>query len=274
MKPLFVLVILLVLIGCQSSNLPTEYYSQYQYHRKATVKNDHLEIELANPLHAPLRIWLNSKDTTLQAMLAPMNPVLLQGRSDTTFIFKGISNLESGVNISSLLGDPDKEIKDVDLTLPFPEAHTYRIIQGNNTDHTHNTDWSRYAVDFDLKTNDTICAATDGYIVGLIDQYALGGKGDKWKPFSNFITLYEPKSGIYTQYVHFKQNGSLVKVGDKIFRGQPIALSGLTGQTDIEHLHFNCLVPDNSKGGLKSIPHQFIEGYQSVDLNKNDRVKK
>ena len=273
-KSHFVFAIVLAIAGCQSSNLPTQNYSQYSYYRSASINNGHLEIELANPLYSPLRVWLNSKDTLLQAKLAPLNPLLLKGKSDTTLVFESISKLESGVNISSMLGDPHKEIKEIDLTLPFPEGHTYRIVQGNDTNGTHSTDWSRYAIDFNLKTNDTICAATDGYIVGLIDQYELGGKGDKWRPFGNFITLYEPNSGIYTQYVHFKHKGSLVKMGDKIARGQPIALSGLTGQTDIEHLHFNCLIPTNTEGGLKSVPTQFIEGYKGTDLKKNDRVKK
>ena len=66
-----------------------------------------------------------------------------------------------------------------------------------------------------------------------------------------------------------------MKIGDSIKRGQPIALSGKTGQTDIEHLHFNCLIPVNDNvDGMKSIPIEFIEGYKSVDLKKNDIVKK
>ena len=110
--------------------------------------------------------------------------------------------------------------------------------------------------------------------VGVIDKYKFGGEGDKWRPFGNFITIYEPDSGIFTQYVHLIKNGSLVKVGEKIDSGQPIALSGKTGQTDIEHLHFNCLIPINNNDGLKSIPFEFVEGYKSESLKKSDIVKK
>jgi len=39
-------------------------------------------------------------------------------------------------------------------------------------------------------------------------------------------------------------------------------------------LHFNCLVPVNSNDGLKSIPFEFIEGYKSKNLKKNDIVRK
>ncbi len=66
----------------------------------------------------------------------------------------------------------------------------------------------------------------------------------------------------------------IVRVWDKIESGQPIALSGKTGQTNIEHLHFSCLVPVNNTAGLESIPFEFVEGYKSEDLQRNDVLTK
>lgn len=102
----------------------------------------------------------------------------------------------------------------------------------------------------------------------------LGGIGKEWKTFGNFITIYKPNSGLFIQYVHLAENGSLVEIGDEIQSGQSIALSGDTGQRDIEHLHFNCLIPVNTNDGLKSIPIEFIEGYKSEELKKDDLVIK
>jgi murein DD-endopeptidase MepM/ murein hydrolase activator NlpD len=161
----------------------------------------------------------------------------------------------------------------VKLELPFPKNKEYQVLQGNGTNFTHNTDWSRYALDFNLKTNDTICSATDGYVVGIVDKYRFSGPGLEWKPYANFITIYDPNSGVFCQYSHLVQNGSLVKIGDEIKRGQPIALSGNTGQSTVEHLHFSCLIPVNNEDGLKSIPIEFVGGIKGVDLKKGDVLK-
>ena len=272
-KALFPLSILLFIIGCHSSNLPTKRYSQFTYEKSYAIENGQLRVTINNTLYAPLRIWLRTRDEAAQAVLNELNPVLVQGRQDTTFYLSDIDSLSSELFFPSLLGDLNKEIKNIPVALPFPKGKTYRIIQGNDTDHTHSTEWSRYAVDFAHKINDTISAATDGYVVGLVDQYRYGGPGDKWRPFGNFLTIYDPESGLYTQYVHLVHKGSFVKVGDRVIKGQPIALSGYTGQTDIEHLHFNVMVPVHSNDGLKSVPHVYEEGYKSKELKRNDYVK-
>jgi murein DD-endopeptidase MepM/ murein hydrolase activator NlpD len=109
-------------------------------------------------------------------------------------------------------------------------------------------------------------------VVGVVDNYKFGGEGSQWEPFANYITVYEPSSGIFIQYVHIVKNGSMVRVGDKIEAGQPIARSGNTGQSTIEHLHFNVLVPENSENGLRSVPAKFVGGVSGKNLKKGDIV--
>ncbi|WP_307781534.1 M23 family metallopeptidase [Chryseobacterium sp. NKUCC03_KSP] len=92
-------------------------------------------------------------------------------------------------------------------------------------------------------------------------------------PYSNFITIYHPKSGLFTQYVHLKKDGSFVKVGDAVKRDQPIGLSGATGFASGEHLHFNVLVPEKGKT-LKSVPFSFENNLTSQSLKKNMKVTK
>jgi murein DD-endopeptidase MepM/ murein hydrolase activator NlpD len=274
MRLLIIITILTLTTGCKPSKLPDERFAQYDYYKSFNIENNELKIELKNPLNCPLRIWMFHSDKDLQTDFNKINPIELKSKSDTLLIFSNIDSIENEVNFSSRLGSTSKKIKNIKVELPFPTGKEYRIIQGNNTNYTHNTDWSRYAVDFNLKVNDTISAATSGFVVGVIDKYKLGGEEDNWKPFGNYITIYEPNSGIFTQYVHLVQNGSLVKIGDKIESGQPIALSGKTGQRDIEHLHFNYLIPINNNDGLKSIAFEFVEGYKSEELKKNDLIKK
>jgi len=274
MGRVYLITLFLLAISCESLKLPTEVVHQYEYSKSYRLENNQLKIEIKNPLYCPLRVWMFHDNKELQNRFSQINPIELQSRSDTVLVFYNVDKIENGVNFSSRLGSLNKKIEMAGIELPFPENRRYRVIQGNNTNYTHNSDWSRYAVDFNLKTNDTISAATNGYVVGVVDAYKHGGKEEKWKPFGNYITIYDTQSGIFTQYVHLVKDGSLVKVGDQIVSGQPIGLSGKTGQTDIEHLHFNCLVPENSNYGLKSVPYKFKEGYDSQNLNKNDVVKK
>jgi hypothetical protein len=274
MRSLFSILLLSFLLGCASVKLPTERYVQYQYNKSYTYQDDELRIALENPLHCPLRIWVLSEDQVVQARFNEINPVLLDSKTDTVLTFLNTNPPKGEISFSSRLGSTSKEIKKIALDLPFKEGKRYRVIQGNNTDFTHKGSWSGYALDLGLKVGDTVCAATGGFVVGVIDQYKFGGEGKEWEPFANFVTLYEPISGLFTQYVHLKQDGSLVKVGDQVERGQPIALSGMTGQTNVEHLHFNCLVPVNTNEGLESIPYEFVGGIQSQGLKAGDMVSK
>ena len=276
MKKIITFFISVLIFSCVSTKVPSEKFSQIPFNEpKIFQENKNLKIELKNPVESPLRVIFESNNPNLNSEFENLGAVLLKAKSDTIISIENITEFDQTTwfKYNWYFGDTSKTVEQIKLALPFPKGKQYKIIQGNNTNHTHNTDWSRYAVDFDLKINDTICSATNGFVVGVIDKYKFGGKGNEWKPYGNFITIYEPNSGIFTQYVHLTENGSFVKLGDKIKQGQPIGLSGMTGQTDIEHLHFNCLVPANNKDGLKSIAFEFIGGYKSTELKKGDLIK-
>ncbi|MFC3812219.1 M23 family metallopeptidase [Lacihabitans lacunae] len=270
-------VIILIFVGCSTTKLPTKKTSQTEIPPpEINLKNDSLEIKLINPVNCPIRFEIKTNNSNLETILKQLGTIELKAKSDT--IIKKINVPEFDQNTSFSynwkFGSLSKQIKPIELELPFRNGKKYKVIQGNNTNYTHNTEWSRFAVDFDLKINDTICSATNGFVVGVVDNYKFGGKGNEWKPYGNFITIYESNSGIFTQYVHLTENGSLVKVGDRIKKGQPIGLSGMTGQTDVEHLHFNCLIPTNNEDGLMSIAFEFVGGYKSTELKKGNIIEK
>jgi len=260
--------------GCRTTKVPTEKYSQYDYHRSFHYSDDHLNLEFKNPLHAPLRVWIFNSNKDLQTILNEINPIEIEAGKDTSLVFNNVTEFDGQLSFSSRIGSLSREVYPVKLAFPFPENREYRVLQGNNTNFTHNTDWSRHAIDFDLKTNDTITSSSNGYVVGVVDGYKFGGKGEEWKPYANYITIYEPHSGVFIQYVHLVHKGSLVNIGDKVKTGQPIALSGNTGQSTTEHLHFNCLIPDNSEDGLWSVPIEFVGGIYGEDLRAGDIVKR
>ena len=83
----------------------------------------------------------------------------------------------------------------------------------------------------DLKTcaNDTIISAFDGIVRLAKPYYAYGN-----------VIVVRHYNGLETVYSHNSKN--LVKPGDYVKAGQPIALTGRTGRATTEHLHFEVRV--------------------------------
>ena len=261
----------LSLTHCYGPKLPKSRVNQYRYFVSKEFRGDSTFLRIENPLHSPLRFWITLKDSLDEDLIKHPNPILLASMEDTS-LFISDRTREIPLWIESKLGDPGRIVKVETVSLPFPAGYSQLVIQGHNSRPTHNTPWSRYAVDFDLKKGDTVCAALDGYVVGVVEAFRFGGEGPEWKPFGNFITLYHPQNGLYTQYVHLDYEGSLVQVGDTVSSGDAIGLAGFTGQTNIQHLHFNALVPDSSEDGMRSIPVDFSQGYRGASLQRGDTV--
>lgn len=259
--------LLLAMMNCTVKHqLPTEKLSQASFPFEIRKLNDTTFVKVNNTLFCPIRIGFS--DLQLQYV---SDSVTIPAKTDTTVFFL-LPDRPLNPNIS--MGDVKKVIHpDPVMTLPFPKGRTYRIMQGYDGSFSHNDIGSRFAIDFDLQINDTICSADDGYVVGVISDYRYGGKTREWKPFSNFITVYHPDNGLYTQYVHLVQHGAYVKVGDSVTRGQPIGQSGITGYTDEPHLHFNVLRP-LAGGQFESIPIEFENGQKGKNLKKGDVVTK
>jgi murein DD-endopeptidase MepM/ murein hydrolase activator NlpD len=278
MKIFFYLMILsIIAAGCQSDYLSKERYNQFDLSKiKVYIKNDTLFCSLSNSLDCPLRFYISTSDSIVNKSLHSLNPITFRSKKDTLIMIHVHSNTSGKIETSwgACMGDMERKIDYNKLDLPFCKGKSYKIIQGYNGQHSHRTDYSRYAIDFGLQPNDTICAADDGFVVGVIKDYTIGGNDKRYEEFANYITLYHPHSGLYTQYAHLKYNGSLVKVGDIVKQGQAIGLSGMTGFTSITHLHFNVLIPSPPRDGFKSTPIEFIEHFSGNSLRINDIVKK
>jgi hypothetical protein len=60
----------------------------------------------------------------------------------------------------------------------------------------------------------------------------------------------------YAFYAHLQPKSMRVKVGDKVTRGQALALLGNSGQADAPHLHFH-ITDGNSPLGAEGVPYVF-----------------
>lgn len=260
------------MMSCQEKKLPTKKEFSFYHNSKIKYFTDSTIIKLDNPVNCPLRYFLSSKDESLNKLLQQYDTITLKPLHDSLIIIhhKNI-DVENKINLENRYGNPKIAINKYPISLPFKTNSKYKVIQGYNGSYSHNHSASLYAIDFDLSIGDTICSVDYGYVVGVIESYSEHG-GREWIDYANYITLYHPKSNLFTQYVHLAKDGSLVKLGDTIKRGQPIGISGMTGFTSSPHLHFNVKRALASK--LISEKIDFIEGYKGVNLKKNSIVKK
>ena len=268
MLKFFILSILsLLFLGCAGSKIEKQpKFTQARININYQIKDSKIYFNIKNSLHCPIRISLNTADKIL---LQKFDTITLQSLQDSIYVINDFANEKLEIKYFVALGDLKKEIKTEKLSLPFAKNTSYKVMQGHDIPFSHNNDESRFAIDFNLKINDTVKSADDGFVVELFDQFDVYGKNRKFEPFANYITIYNERSGIFTQYVHLKKNGSFVKIGDKISRGQSIAITGLSGFMDGEHLHFNARIPSLNR--LKSIIVDF-ENNRSSELKKGDII--
>lgn len=109
----------------------------------------------------------------------------------------------------------------------------------------------KYHSGYDLKTfpNDTIVAAFDG-IVRMAKPYAAYGN----------VIVIRHYNGLETVYSHNSKN--LVKPGDFVKAGTPIALTGRTGRATTAHLHFEVRID-----GVHFNPN-YVFNFSKRDLKK------
>ena len=131
--------------------------------------------------------------------------------------------------------------------LPWKAGVSRFVAQGNRSFTSHR-DFHLYAWDFVMPNGTEILAARDGRVREVEDSF--DGIGLK----SNFLII-EHEDGERSAYAHIRQSGALVKVGDQVKQGQPVALSGMVGQTIFPHVHFYVI----NKEGTSSIPISFSE---------------
>ncbi|HEX6982424.1 MAG TPA: M23 family metallopeptidase [Balneolaceae bacterium] len=130
-------------------------------------------------------------------------------------------------------------------SLPFPEGNSYELIQGNNGEFSHNVPSSQYAFDFKMPIGSIVTAARGGVVGYVEEDFPAGGTEEKFLSKANRVLVCHD-DGSVSMYVHLKQNGALVQVGDPVYAGQVIGFSGNSGYSSTPHLHFAVLIGDRS----------------------------
>lgn len=149
--------------------------------------------------------------------------------------------------------------------LPFREGRRYLLSQGFNGKLSHQSEASRYALDFQLEVGEPVHAAREGLVAKVVDWFDEAGGPESIDRANLIIILHD--DGTMAHYVHLEHGGSRVQEGERVIRGQHIGTSGMTGFTRGPHLHF---VVRGERD--RAIPIRF-EGYEDKDLSRRGRFR-
>jgi len=246
------LVLLCLLFGC---TLPDKQLKPFTLTSNYAETPDSILISVQNPLDCPLRVKYVYQEKKVQEHLTLA--AFEKGRIGFKKIDFTLQQAIQNGTLSALVGEGSlvKVDSNARYVFPFPKGKSYMVTQAYNDPRSHQNNYNRYSLDLNLAKGDTICAARKGVVVGIIQGYETGGDWERYEPYTNLITIYHA-DGTFAQYENLQYEGAMVKIGDRVFAGQPIALAGSTGFTASAQLHFKVLVPTDASP--KSIPIKFI----------------
>ena len=136
--------------------------------------------------------------------------------------------------------------------LPYPVGSTFYLNQSNCTNGGHQGPY-KYSYDFVMPIGTTVTAARAGVVADIRTNFRDGQHGLR---DANWVKIRHA-DGTIAAYSHLTERGALVSVGDRVVAGQPIGLSGNTGNTGgLPHLHFH-LCPCSEPADCGTLPVTF-----------------
>lgn len=133
--------------------------------------------------------------------------------------------------------------------LPYRPGTEHLVWRSTSHFNPGNRGVGLYAIDFEMPIGTPIVAARAGRVVAIQERFADGNGTDLHE---NYVMI-EHADKTVARYIHLRENGVQVRMGDKVAQGQAIAQSGNSGQTGGPHLHFDVqrcgpnLPPDYNK---------------------------
>jgi murein DD-endopeptidase MepM/ murein hydrolase activator NlpD len=126
--------------------------------------------------------------------------------------------------------------------LPWAPSFRFEVGQAVGGTFTHVGKW-HFAFDFWMPSGTPIRAARGGTVVRAIEEFSQGGLEEQFKKRANLIFILH-EDGTIARYLHLKQGGTQVDVGDRVAAGDLIGFSGNTGYSQNPHLHFDVFTVD------------------------------
>lgn len=157
------------------------------------------------------------------------------------------------VRCKAVLGDPAATPADnVHYRLPFYAGTAWTLQQGFNGPFSHQTDQSRYALDFGVPIGTPVLAARGGTVMEVEEEFRGHGLDlERYGDRANYVRILQD-DGSMAVYAHLAPESVIVVPGDRVRAGDFLGKSGDTGYTTGPHLHF--VVQRNAGMRLLSIP--------------------
>lgn len=220
-------------------------------------KRDHEQLEVVSSTKkrvAPELVWL--KDNT-ETVLTASNPWFIpvqfelwsEGKRLQDWVVEAHGSQPVMLNKQPLtewldsyeyryrMGRPTAKGDGTPLRPPIPAQGKFLISQAFHGHFSHKEEPNIYAVDIAMQLTDQVHAARDGIVVGVKDDYHMGGTDRFFLDKANYISVLHSDE-TYAVYAHILLGSALVKEGQRVKAGQALANAGTSGYSTGPHLHF------------------------------------
>lgn len=153
-------------------------------------------------------------------------------------------------------GDPKARPTPYAYRLPYRAGTTFKVLQGFHGSFSHRGS-NQYAVDFDCPVATPVLAARPGLVVAAHAAAQGSGTTADFLEYrrTNFVLVLHD-DGTLGEYMHLATSGVRVRVGQRVERGDELALSGNTGFSSTPHLHFQVMTAAADGISALSFPFQ------------------
>ncbi|HUS29664.1 MAG TPA: M23 family metallopeptidase [Kofleriaceae bacterium] len=160
------------------------------------------------------------------------------------------------LNMHARFGDPNARPQPYAYRLPFKAGKTFSILQGFHGTFSHRGS-NEFAVDFDCPVATPVLATRPGIVVAANAAAQGSGTTPDFLEYrrTNFVLVLHD-DGTLGEYMHLAASGVRASVGQKVERGDELALSGNTGYSSTPHLHFQVMTAAGDGISAQSFPFE------------------
>lgn len=153
-------------------------------------------------------------------------------------------------------GDPRVQPQPYAYAIPYPKGQNYTVLQGFHGKFSH-IGSNEYAVDFQCPVATPVLAAREGTVVAANASAQGSGTTTEYLDYKRVNFVYvRHDDGTLGEYMHLSPSGVEVKPGQRVVRGQELALSGNTGYSSTPHLHFQLMTA--AEDGIAAHPFPWV----------------
>jgi murein DD-endopeptidase MepM/ murein hydrolase activator NlpD len=169
------------------------------------------------------------------------------------------------IQLHARFGNPEARPAEYAYRLPYRAGKTFAVLQGFHGTFSHRGS-NEFAVDFDCPVATPVLATRPGIVVASNAAAQGAGTTPDFLEYrrTNFVLVLHD-DGTLGEYMHLAPSGIEVSPGQRVERGQELALSGNTGFSSTPHLHFQVMTASDDGISARSFPIRFAVGPHHVE---------